>query len=182
MRRIDASPVRDVMAGTLMSGSEAGFILLTRQTAFSSKEGVRMIARIILNGVLVLVLLSTAFSVCAEDNPVETLKEMKTGGPCSYKEYKGRAQITAISQGDDSAAGTYEVKFLFHPDEEITEAFAAKAQAREFNLHTKRGTNPRMTYIRKNGIAVGGEHDCVLNVIVHGTCTPMIFQFPSFND
>ena len=141
-----------------------------------------MIARIILNGVLVLVLLSISFSVCAEDNPVETPRKGKVGGPCSYKEYTGRAHITAISQGNDSTSDTYEVKFLFYPDEEITEAFAAKAQAREFNLHTKRGTNPRMTYIRKNGIAVGGEHDCILDVIVHGTCTPMIFQFPSFND
>jgi hypothetical protein len=133
-----------------------------------------MIPRMILQGVFTLVLLSGACCVRADDNSAGSLI---VGGPCTYKEYKGHGHITAIKQKDPND-DSYEVRFQFHPNDIISEPFA-RIEGRELLLHTKRLTSPRKQYLEKNGIEVGKDFDSILHVIVKGTCTPTIFEFPS---
>jgi hypothetical protein len=136
--------------------------------------GLAMIPRMILQGVLTLVLLSGASCVFADDNSAGNLI---VGGPCTYKEYKGHGHITAIKQKDPND-DSYEVRFQFHPDGTISEPFA-QVEGSELPLHRRGHKSPRKQYLEKNGIEVGKDFDSVLHVIVKGTCTPTIFEFPS---
>lgn len=103
------------------------------------------------------------------------------GGACAYKQYEGHAQITSVIENVSPNNGSYVVKFLFFPNQTVSEAYAQTA-GKEFLLQTGRGSQPSAAYVQQNGIEAGKEFDCVLHVIVKGTCTPMIFLFPSFKD
>jgi hypothetical protein len=139
-----------------------------------------MKTRIILQGVFNLVLLSCACCVRADDIPAGN---MIVGGPCTYKEYNGRGHITAIKQKNpnDPNDDSYEVRFQFHPNETISEPFA-QFEGRELLLHTRQHKSPRREYLEKNGIEEGKDFDSILHVIVKGTCTPTIFEFPSLEE
>lgn len=133
-----------------------------------------MIPKIIL---LPLVLLTVSSFAHADDFNAAMLI---LGGPCTYKEYRGYSHISAIKQKINNE-DSYEVRFQFHPDRDITEPYA-QVKGKELLLHTKRHTSPGKTYLQKNEIAVGKDFDTILHVIVKGTCTPTIFEFPSLTD
>lgn len=136
-----------------------------------------MIPRTILQGVFALVLLSGACCVRAADNDAGRLI---VGGPCTYREYKGHGHITAIKQKDPND-DSYEVRFQFHPDDTISEPFA-QVEGKELLLQTRGHKSPRKEYLEKNGIEEGKDFDSILHVIVKGTCTPSIFEFPSLTE
>jgi len=100
------------------------------------------------------------------------------GGSCQYKKYKGRAEIISITK--KGVPDSYEVKFSFHSDQEIKETFA-QTKGREFPLMLSNFSHPGPKFLEKYGIEVGRVFDCYLNVITKGTCTPIIFEFPSIN-
>jgi hypothetical protein len=102
------------------------------------------------------------------------------GGSCEYKHYKGTAEVvsvTLIGSGEETLQDEYEVKCVFHPREEIKEQFA-QATTKEFLLFGHNGQNPRRHFIEQHGIRVGKQIECVLKVIIRGTCTPVMFEFP----
>ena len=70
---------------------------------------------------------------------------------------------------------------MFYPKQKISERFA-QLDGKENLLLTKRQAYPSASFIQRNGIEVGKEFDCILKVIVKGTCTPTIVEFPSFMD
>lgn len=102
-----------------------------------------------------------------------------SGGPCAYKQYAGIALITSVNKRENS--DSYEVKFEFYPAQEITESFA-HVDGREFLLFTKRHSFPQIKYLQENGVEVGKDFGCVLNAIIEGTCTPILFEFPDFKE
>jgi hypothetical protein len=136
-----------------------------------------MIPRMILQGVLTSVLFTGACYVRADDN---IAGKMIVGGPCTYKQYDGHGHITAIKQKNPNM-DSYEVRFRFHPKDSITEPFA-RVEGKEHLLHTRHHLSPRKTYLQKNGIEVGNDYNAILHVIVKGTCTPTIIEFPSFTE
>jgi len=108
------------------------------------------------------------------------------GGPCEYKDYRGKAEIVSMqkmpqdkvpAQGAPSGE-LYEVMYRFIPETKIHEPFEA-VHAREFVLLTDDGTHPDLEFIRRNGIDVGRRYDCLLKAITRGACTPLIFTFPT---
>ena len=102
------------------------------------------------------------------------------GGRCEYKHYRGAAEIvsvTRISSAEEGLQGEYEVGFLFHPQQEIEEQFV-QATTKVFRLFTDSGANPGRLFIERHDIRVGKRIDCLLNVIIRGTCTPVMFEFP----
>jgi hypothetical protein len=106
---------------------------------------------------------------------------MIVGGPCEYKQYPGKAVITSITPGTEpgkTPGESYVVKFTFSPEQEIQEEFARTA-GKEFLLLLTNSTYPGPRFLEKYGIRVGKVFDCVMKVIVKGTCTPRIFEFPS---
>ncbi len=52
-----------------------------------------------------------------------TLNYQRVGGPCTYKQYKGEAEIVSVTQRPE-VPGEYEIKFSFHPRVTIKEEFA----------------------------------------------------------
>ena len=111
---------------------------------------------------------------------------MVFGGPCEYKEYKGKATIVSICKKElPSGYGgpsyeSYEVKFSFSPEEEIEESFA-KVEGREFTLKLTNSWYPGPKFLEKYGIEAGKSFDCYLKVITKGTCTPILFDFPTID-
>lgn len=102
------------------------------------------------------------------------------GGQCDYKEYKGYAKVTSIARayGENIPNGTYEVRFLFYTDQEIKEQYA-QVKNKEFLLEVNNFSYHNSRFLEDNEIKVGKILDCNLKVIVKGTCTPVIFEFPS---
>jgi hypothetical protein len=68
--------------------------------------------------------------------------------------------------------------YRFIPETEIQESFF-HVESREFLLLTADSTYPDLDFIQKHGIGVGKRYDCLLKVITKGTCTPLIFTFPT---
>ncbi len=125
-----------------------------------------------------IVLLIFAFSACSEDKVVG---ERIVGGDCQYKQYQGRAEvvsITPIGRPAGYSSDRYEVRFRFTPDQKIEEPFA-QTEGREFLLLLNHNYYPGLNFLEKYDIKVGKVLDCTLKVIVRGTCTPMLFDFPS---
>lgn len=107
----------------------------------------------------------------------------KTGGQCDYKSYNGQAEITSINRIEKSPNGSpeaYEIKFTFIPDQEIEEEFA-RTGGKEFLLLLNNSSYPDIKFLEKYGISAGKLFKCSLKVITKGTCTPIIFEFPSIN-
>ena len=109
--------------------------------------------------------------------------ERTMGGPCEYRKYEGHAVVTSISPTPDSKGTSYEkyaVKFHFYPDEEIQEPFA-RTEGKEFLLMVK-GSYPGSQFLKRHRIRAGKVLHGTLKVMIHGTCTPTIFDFPFTNE
>ncbi|HOD35179.1 MAG TPA: hypothetical protein PLR20_06820 [Syntrophales bacterium] len=110
-----------------------------------------------------------------------TGKTPLVGGPCQYRSYPGQAEIISVSKSESvpvSAVERYDVKFRFIPDGPIEEPFA-RVEERSFSLLPDRVNPPGRAFIEKFDIRPGKRYDCILQVIKKGTCTPLIFDFPS---
>ena len=107
------------------------------------------------------------------------------GGPCHYKTYPGTAEmvsvqkVAALKNAKGSGDG-YDVKFVFHAETEPEEAFA-RTEGKTHRLLLINGTYPRNGFLKKYGIEVGKVFPCHLEVIVKGTCTPVVYTFPTID-
>ena len=108
-----------------------------------------------------------------------------SGGACTYRRYRGRADVVSIRPATMPGSGapsyaTREVLFVFHPDEQIREAWV-QVDGRRFLLTLDNGRYPGPAFMAKYGIDVGSRLDCELALITSGTCTPMRFEFPTID-
>ena len=108
------------------------------------------------------------------------------GGPCEYKQYKGKATIVAIRKREmpenhgRPADESYEVKFSFFSEEEIKEAYG-KVEGKEYAMMLKNSSYPGPKFLEKYDIKTGKSFACYLQVIIRGTCTPVLFDFPTID-
>lgn len=108
------------------------------------------------------------------------------GGSCEYKHYKGQATITSIRKKElpEDYAGrsyeSYEVKFSFFSEEEIKEAHG-QVKGREYILMLTNSWYPGPKFLEKYRIKAGKSFECYLKVIIRGTCTPVLFDFPTID-
>lgn len=112
---------------------------------------------------------------------IRTPTTVSEGGPCEYKKYKGQAKIESITQKPKPPSYSheiFEVKFSFESDQEITENFA-RTNAKEFVLLLNNSEYPGSKFLKKYNIQVGEIFECHMKVITKGTCTPIIFEFPT---
>ena len=120
------------------------------------------------------------------DSGAEKSAPRVVGGPCEYKQYKGKATITSISKKEipENYGGpsyeSYEVKFSFFSEEEIEETYG-KVKGREYTLMLTNSWYPGPEFLEKYGIQVGKSFECYLKVITRGTCTPVLFDFPTID-
>lgn len=107
----------------------------------------------------------------------------RVGGPCEYHRYQGRAEIVSLRKIADPRnrpGEKYEVRFRFIPDREIKESFV-QVEGREFLLEINQSLHLSQEFIEQHGIQTGSVFDGYLQAIVKGTCTPVIFEFPSLS-
>jgi|GEM_PF-1203439 len=110
----------------------------------------------------------------------------KDGGPCEYKDYKGKAEIVSIEKIErDSASASnkqpveiFKVTYHFYPEKKIQET-SVPVESRDFVLLLPNSSYPDLMFIQRNDINPGKKLDCVLKVITRGACKPMIFKFPT---
>lgn len=108
-------------------------------------------------------------------------EQLLSGGVCEYKEYKGYATISSITIKNDSRKKSHEqyiVKFSFTSETEVKEKYA-RTEGKQFVLLLANSGYPGQKYLEKYGIHVGKIFDCTMKVIIGGTCTPVLFEFPN---
>ena len=99
----------------------------------------------------------------------------RAGGRCEYARYRGEAKIISIVEKNDDR---YEVKFLFTPRTQIKEQ-PQLAEKREYLMLIDNSIYPNRAYLKRNGIVADKIFDCDIKVIIKGSCTPILFEFPS---
>jgi hypothetical protein len=104
----------------------------------------------------------------------------RVGGPCTYKQYKGEAEIVLVTQRQGTP-GEYEIKFSFHPQETIQEEFA-RVEGKQWLIVQKDSSYPKENFLTQYGIKAGKRLPCNLKVITKGTCTPVLFDFPTISN
>ncbi len=135
---------------------------------------------------IVLAIVGCGGSVGAMDVEAERAAPRVGGGPCEYKTYKGVARIISIQKQEMSRGyggpshEAYKVRFSFSTGLEIMEPHG-KVEGREYTLKLTNSWYPGPKFLEKYGIEEGKSYDCYLKVITAGTCTPVIFDFPSIN-
>jgi hypothetical protein len=106
------------------------------------------------------------------------------GGPCRYKSYSGRATILSVTAVENNAADQtkrFDVLFTFQAQDEIEESFA-RTEGKTFSLYGKYFSTPDRNFITVHRLAAGRILDGSMQVIVAGTCTPVVFDFPELNE
>lgn len=117
------------------------------------------------------------------DKPAE---RRVVGGPCEYKAYPGRATIVSVQKKERPAkagaplSAVYEVKFSFTPHGEIKEGYG-RVEGKEYLLLLANSSYPGPGFLKKYGIKPGKFFECYLKVITRGTCTPVLFDFPTID-
>lgn len=130
--------------------------------------------------VLLFLFLFFILSACAVAQ-TDHQKGRLVGGPCKYKSYPGQATIISITDGQTGGADDvkrFEVKFTFAPQDKIEESYA-RVEGGTFHLYGNNWRYPDQDFLKHHNIHVGKVLDGSLQVIVSGTCTPVVFDFPS---
>jgi hypothetical protein len=133
-----------------------------------------------------LLTLGSGCQLHSSDINIQKDSSAKVGGPCEYKDYKGKAEIISVQKIEFGSASTsikqsdesYEVKYSFYPENKIQEAFV-HVESRYFVLLLPDSSYPDPLFIQRNDINPGKKLDCVLKVITKGACNPLIFKFPT---
>ena len=110
------------------------------------------------------------------------------GGPCEYRAYPGEARIVSIKKGVPEANAQpsgpstkgYDVTFIFHTDRTIEEPYV-KVREKPHRLLLTNGSRPSARFLEKYGVEEGKTYPCRLQVITKGTCTPVLFDFPTID-
>ena len=101
----------------------------------------------------------------------------RVGGSCEYKKYRGEAVIVSVAKRTD-ASQEYEIKFSFNPQETIDEEFA-RPEGKTWTLVLKDSSYPKNDFLTQFDIKTGKRIPCYLRAITRGTCTPVLFEFPT---
>jgi len=125
---------------------------------------------------MILQLIFTSIACHSSENPRPA---PTVGGHCEYKTYRGEAEIVSVKHTKDSGKN-FEVRFVFQTDETIKEKHGY-VEGKENVLLMSNSSYPGRQFLRKYGIDKGKRFECRLKVITRGSCSPVLFDFPSIN-
>jgi len=128
--------------------------------------------------VMIILFLSWIKVVHAEEK-INMHREHIVGGQCEYKSYSGTARVVSIKEDDgshDMLEKKYEIIFTFQPDGVISDSFV-QTEGKKYTM-LDNFKNPDQKFISQHCIVEGSTLPCVMKVIVRGTCTPVLFEFP----
>ena len=135
---------------------------------------------------LVFLVFGCTKSTCVSGPEEKKPASIVVGGRCEYMRYKGKAKIVSIRKIKPPKNYTgpsyelYEVKYSFSAEEKIKKAHENLGK-KEYLLTLTNSWYPGPKFLQKYGIMTGKTFDCYLKVIVKGTCTPVIFEFPDID-
>ena len=103
------------------------------------------------------------------------------GGPCSYEEFPGVAEITSVVPAPPEAyncENAVEITFNFnlHDPSDYDDYLIPGWQDHELKLTVGGGLNPPADWAEMVGLTVGSLHPAVRMEIREGTCTPVIHK------
>lgn len=104
----------------------------------------------------------------------------KVGGTCIYKQYSGEAEIISVAPRKGASA-EYEVRFSFHTNETIQEEFALD-EGKQWLIVQNDFSYPHENFLTQYDITTGKRLPCYMKVITKGTCTPVLFDFPTIRN
>jgi len=102
------------------------------------------------------------------------------GGACIYKQYSGEAEIISVTQRKGTSS-EYEVRFSFHTNETIQEEFALD-EGKQRLIVQQDFSYPHENFLKQYDITTGKRLPCYMKVITKGTCTPVLFDFPTIRN
>jgi len=118
--------------------------------------------------ILLLIFVLTPYSVVQG----ATLEENdRKGGRCEYAKYKGYANITFVKKDFP-----YKVTFTFSPLETINEPLV---RTKEYSFPLDSISCLPQEFIEMYHVQPGQVFDCYMKVITKGSCTPVLFEFPT---
>ena len=98
------------------------------------------------------------------------------GGPCTYSNVPGTANITSIV----TVTGGVAASFVFTPtDPNATPKFG---EGNNGTLYTGDGALPSADLISLNGITVGETLYAIREEAITGTCMPWLYAFPTLTN
>ena len=97
-----------------------------------------------------------------------------------YKQYSGEAEIVSVTPRQ-GAPTEYEIRFSFRPHETIQEEFA-QDEGKQWLIVQKDFSYPNENFLTQYGIQTGKRLPCYMKVITKGTCTPVLFDFPTISN
>jgi len=101
----------------------------------------------------------------------------RVGGPCEYRDVPGTCRIDKVEpSGANSYGEGFRTLFTFLPES------PSEPEASGVALKIGDGQDPTHRYLKENGIKAGRRFPCVRRVLVRGTCTPVVYAFPGFED
>ena len=107
--------------------------------------------------ILILLFFFSGVSCMATDEPA---RKTVFGGQCEYRKYRGRASIISVLKKEPPNE-SYEVRFCFHTDEIIAEAYG-QVEGKEYLLLLDNSSYPGLKFLKKYGIKKGKYFDCYL--------------------
>jgi len=120
------------------------------------------------------------FAICGCAGSAESAQPV-VGGPCTYRDIPGWARIVSIQAASKQAYNCPNhpvmVRFDFIP----ADPKLAFKQAQDLTLTVGAGMNPARPYVTAKGIVKGKTYRCIRREITKGTCTPVIYAFPTIN-
>lgn len=124
----------------------------------------------------------TATEAAVEDAVEEVedaVENLNVGGACTYNDIKGIATITYINR-----ANTNEVvmKFDFVASEDVTYKYSNFPDKNQKFFVKGQGCCPPVSWCKEQGINQGSKIKCVRKELTSGTCTPVVFAFPQFEN
>jgi hypothetical protein len=108
-------------------------------------------------------------------------KQPVLGGPCAYESYPGAAEIMSVKElSPDEATGVrrFEVDFVFRPEKRAEGKSFTSSPGRQFPFLLEDSRYPDEKDLAMYGLEPGAKVKGVMKVIVKGTCTPVLFDFP----
>lgn len=102
------------------------------------------------------------------------------GGPCRYVDYPGRATIVAVTPAGQAGTPAMDVTFTFAPDRPIS-GDPLYEPGKVHHLTLIGGSAPSPRFVQRYGLRPGLPLPCRLRTIRKGTCTPVLFDFPTLD-
>lgn len=112
------------------------------------------------------------------------MAQTRVGGPCRYVSFPGTATITAVLPQSDSGQGLsypgLRILFTFVPEKSLAdEPLYKPGTVHELTLAG--GRAPGQRFADHYGLRPGRVLACRVRFIRHGTCTPVLFDFPDLD-